>query len=525
MRALPFALFVVLIAAVIALSGCPKPSPDAANTPPVGPNNAPTPKADISGELLIYVPCGVAGPYGAIKDLFEQRYPNVTVKQDVANIDVHTGKIADGKGAPDVFISLGDREVERVAKADRIDGEPVTFAYNSIAMMVANKNPCGIESFEDLKKPEVKTIAVPSNQNSSGFYAEQAFKKAGVWDAIQDKLWRTDEPSQVKVQLSSGKADVGIVYYPCTRETREVGGKPQEMKGKVQLLGKIPTDLSGPIPAQAAVIKGCKNPEAGKAFLDMMMEDEVQDIWEKWAFDRAKQPASGERVTLYLYCGAGIRPFMDKAIEAFCAKNKGVRIDVGYAGSGCLLGQLTFAKRGDLYMPGEEFYMDQARKRGFIDGETELVGYFEPILLVQKGNPKNIQKLEDVVKPGIRLGVGEPDAAAIGLVAESILTKAGLLEQAQKNIVMRAGNVPELGYLVKLKSLDVSIVWRMTAKEIEADTDIVPIPETLSPPIAIPIGVLKFSEHKDVATRFVDWIAGPEGQKLAEESWMLPAND
>jgi molybdate transport system substrate-binding protein len=119
----------------------------------------------------------------------------------------------------------------------------------------------------------------------------------------------------------------------------------------------------------------------------------------------------------------------------------------------------------------------------------------------------------------------EPDAAAIGRVAEAILRKAGLLEQAQKSIAMRAGNVPELGYLVKLKSLDVSIVWRMTAKEIADDTDIVPIPETLSPPIAVPIGVLKFSEHKDIANGFIDWLTGPEGQKLAKDSWKRPANE
>lgn len=516
-------LITVALSAALVLAGCGRPGARGSIQAPVMPANAPSQAADISGELLVYVPCGVAGPYGAIKDLFEKRYPNVKVKQDVANIDVHTGKIVDGKGTPDVWISLGDREMSRVLKAGRVDGEAVTYAYNSIAMMVRGNNPCGLESLEDLKKDEVKTIAVPSDQNSSGYYAIAAFQKAFVYEQIKRKLWRTDEPSQVKVQLSSGKADVGIVYYPCTLETREVGGKPQEMKGKVQLLGQIPSDLSGPIPAQAAVIKGCKNPEAGKAFLEMMLEDEVQDIWEKWKFDRAKQPATGERTTLYLYCGAGIRPLMDKAVEAFCAKNKGLRIDVGYAGSGCLLSQLTFAKRGDLYMPGEDFYLNQAKDRGFIEGEEKLVGYFEPVLCVQKGNPKGIKTLQDLTKPGIKLGVGEPNAAAVGRTTEALLKKAGLLEQAEKNVVLRAGNVPELGNSVKLKSLDVSVVWNVTAAQVADDCDAIKLPEGSYEPSKVPIGVLTFSEHKDLATKFVDFLAGPEGQKMVAESGMTPA--
>ncbi len=210
-------------------------------------------------------------------------------------------------------------------------------------------------------------------------------------------------------------------------------------------------------------------------------------------------------------------------IAAFCARNEGVRIDVGYAGSGCLLSQLTFAKRGDLYMPGEDFYLNQAKDRGLIEGEPKLVGYFEPVMLVQKGNPKGIKTLQDLTKPGIKLGVGEPDAAAIGKATEDLLRKAGLLEQARKNIVLRAGNVPELGNSVKLKSLDVSIVWNVTAAQVADDCDAIELPQGSYEPSKVPIGVLTFSEHKDIATRFVDFLVGPEGQRMVAEAGMTPA--
>ncbi len=514
---------VALIVPIAFLWGCGKPTNGAANlTSPPGLASGGGETDVVAGDMTVFVPCGIAGPYGQLKALFEEQHPDVTITQEVANIDVQARAIGNGKAKPDLWISLGDREMQAVAAAERVDGEPVTYAYNSVAMIVRKGNPSGIESLADLKSDSVETIAVPSERNSSGYYVRQAFEKAGVWEDIQSKLWVTDQPSQVKMQLSSGKADVGIVYYPCKQETRTVGGKPQAMHGKVQLLGRIPPDLSGQIPAQAAVIKGCANPTAGRAFLDFLLTDEAQDIWEKWAFERAKQPASGERITLYLYCGAGIRPFMDKATERYKELRPNVRIDVGYAGSGCLLGQLTFARRGDLYMPGEDFYLNQAKDRGYIVSD-KLVGYFEPVLIVQKGNPKNIQTLNDLTRPGLKVGVGEPEACAVGRTAEALLKNAGLWDAVQSNIALRAGNVPELGNDVQFKSLDVAIVWNVTAVQVAEKCDAIAIPKEFYEPSAIPIGILSFCKHKEQASAFMDFCTGEEGQKMVAETGMAPA--
>jgi molybdate transport system substrate-binding protein len=505
-----------LAALIAALTGCPKQP-----SPPAAPQAAAPAAPPLTGELTVFVPCGIAGPYGETKTLFEQRHPGVKVRQELANIDVQTKLIAAGKAQPDVWLALGDREMQKVVALGRVQGEPVTYAYNSIALLVRKNNPRGIESLQDLTKPEVKTIALATASNSNGYYAVQALKQEGLWDQLEKKCWLTDQPATIKTQLSSGKADVGVVYYPCTRETHIVGGKPQEVPGKLQLLGRIPADISGPIPAQAAIIKGAKNPQAAQAFLDMLQETAVQDVWEKFAFDRAVA-ADPNRVTLYMYCGAGIRPMMDPAIEAFKKEKPNVRIDVGYAGSGCLLSQLTFSRRGDLYLPGEEYYLDQAKERGYITA-SQKVGYFEPVLLVQKGNPKGIQTVADLTKPGLKLGIGEPGACAVGVAAEALLKKAGMLDAVQENIVFRAGNVPELGNAVKLKSLDVAIVWNVTAAQVTADCDTIKLDRALYTPSPTPIGLLKFTEHPAEAQAFANFLISPEGQKIVAQSGMTPA--
>ena len=175
-------------------------------------------------------------------------------------------------------------------------------------------------------------------------------------------------------------------------------------------------------------------------------------------------------------------------------------------------------------MPGEDFYLNQAKDRGFI-AEEKLVGYFDPVLLVQKGNPKGIKTVQDLAKPGMKVGVGEPEAAAGGRAAEALLKTAGIADQVEKNIVVKAGNVPELGNMVKLKSLDVAIVWNVTAAQVADDCDQVAIDRGLYEPSKIPLGILKFSEHTDEARAFMDFCAGPEGQKLVADAGMAPATE
>lgn len=508
-------LVAILALLLVGLTGCPKPK---AATPPLTPAMPVDAAAQqVSGQLKIFVPCGIAGPYGETKKLFEQRYPNVKISQELANIDVQTKLIAEGKAQPDVWLSLGDQEMARCVKAGRIEGEPVVYAYNSVALLVQKNNPLKIESLQDLTRPEIKTIAMATAENSNGFYGVQALRKSNVYDALEQKLWLTPEPVRIKEQLLAGKAQAGMVYYPCTRETHIVGGKPVEIPGKLQLLGKIPTEISGPIPAQAASVKGAKNPEAAKLFLAMLREAAVQDVWEKFAFDRAV--VDPNRINLYMYCAAGIRPMMDPAVDAFKQMRPNVRIDVGYAGSGCLLSQLAFSRRGDFYIPGEEFYINQAKARGYLTTSTP-VGAFEPVLLVQKGNPKGIKTVADLAKPGLKIGLGEPGACAVGIAAEAVLKKANLLDQVAKNVVFRAGNVPELGNAVKLKSLDVAVVWNVTAAQLTDDCEAVKIERSMYEPSVVPIALLKYTQHQAEAQAFVDFLASPEGQKIVAASGM-----
>jgi molybdate transport system substrate-binding protein len=216
--------------------------------------------------------------------------------------------------------------------------------------------------------------------------------------------------------------------------------------------------------------------------------------------------------TLLVHAGAGIRPPLDELGRAF-ERETGVRVDYSYKGSGCLLADICFSKKGDVYIPGELFYIKQAERRGFI-AESKVVAQMATVIIVQKGNPKNIKGLKDLTKRGMRVGMGDPEAVAAGRAAEQVLVKSGLLKEVEKNIASRALNVVELGIGVKLKHLDAAIVWDATAHLFEGDVEMVEIPEEWRVDCPVPVAVLNLSAHRREAERYMNFLTTEEAQRV-----------
>ena len=220
------------------------------------------------------------------------------------------------------------------------------------------------------------------------------------------------------------------------------------------------------------------------------------------------------QTTILVHAGAGIRPALDEAGAAF-QKKSGVRVDYNYKGSACLLPDVCVSQKGDVYVPGELYFMQQAVDRKLVKPGYKVVASMTTVIIVQPGNPKNIAALDDLAKPGVRLGLGDPQVVAIGRAASEALVKAGVWDRAKTNMVMSAQNVTELSNAVKMKQLDAAIVWDATAalysdRELKA----VPIDARVATCSPVPAGVLKFSKNAKAAQAYVDFLAGPEAKAI-----------
>jgi len=216
---------------------------------------------------------------------------------------------------------------------------------------------------------------------------------------------------------------------------------------------------------------------------------------------------------LLLYCGAGIRPPAAELTGLFEAEH-GVKIITDYAGSEVLISKIKLTSRGDLYMPGDKHYVEQAAAEGMILSQRSVC-YFVPTILVQKGNPKKIRGLKDLLKPDVKLGLGDSKACAIGRKSKKIFAKNNIaFSDVEKNLKFQSQTVNELGMQIQAGSLDAVIVWDAVAGYYKKYGDQVPIPAEQNVISTVDIGILKFTKHKELAEKFVKFVASTRGRNI-----------
>jgi molybdate transport system substrate-binding protein len=169
-------------------------------------------------------------------------------------------------------------------------------------------------------------------------------------------------------------------------------------------------------------------------------------------------------------------------------------------------------------MPGAELYVNLAIEKGLALPETkQIVGYFVPVIFVQKGNPKKIRALQDLTQSGLRIGIGDPRACAVGKKTIKILEKNGLYQSIKKNIVYKSATVNELGLAIQLKTVDAVILWDANVQHFLSYGEAVPIPVEQNIPSRIPIVLLKASKYPREAQAFINFATSEEGKKILRE--------
>jgi molybdate transport system substrate-binding protein len=218
-----------------------------------------------------------------------------------------------------------------------------------------------------------------------------------------------------------------------------------------------------------------------------------------------------------VFAGAAAAPVYREAATLFELKY-GVKVIVNLGGSGALLSALEISKTGDVYIPGSPEFLIQASQRGIVNftiSQPSILAYLVPAIIVQKGNPKNVTKLEDLARPGIRVAIGDPKSVCIGLYAKEILERDGLWEAVSKNLVTYAPSCEATAQLVYIGAVDAVIGWHVFYHWNPDKADIVWIEPDKIPRIGYIAGaVTTFARDKDLAAKFLDFLSSQDAHEL-----------
>ena len=220
---------------------------------------------------------------------------------------------------------------------------------------------------------------------------------------------------------------------------------------------------------------------------------------------------------MLFHAGVGQRSSLNEVKEVFGQRHPDVEINFSYKGSGYFIADIERSKEGDLYMPGEEFYLLQAVQRGYItdyNPETDIAAYFMVVIATPLGNPGNIQKIEDFARPGVRVSLGNPKACAIGIWGEKIFRRAGILDAVRKNVVHQAKCIAEAATAPQHKVVDASLIWASTAVLYLRDLEIIPIEPRYRGFVRLPVATLTCARHPKLARELKEFLLSEEGQAI-----------
>ena len=229
-----------------------------------------------------------------------------------------------------------------------------------------------------------------------------------------------------------------------------------------------------------------------------------------WQMTR-KSPGDNAAVVgadgLFFYAAAGMAPPIEEIVAAY-REAYDVSIEVQYDGSATLLSKIEVGGTGDLYLAADDGYTDLAYEKGLVE-ERIPVATMRPVLAVRKGNPKNIQSLDDLLRDDVVAALGNPDQAAIGQKTRKLLLDSGHWDRVSRHVTERGvfkPTVPEVANDIKLGSVDVGIIWDSTANQYP-EIDAVRTPELDRGTANITIAVLECSKAPTAALRFARYLA------------------
>ena len=184
---------------------------------------------------------------------------------------------------------------------------------------------------------------------------------------------------------------------------------------------------------------------------------------------------------------------------------------------------LEIAEEGihDLAISGAEYLLDDGEVRGIVvKGQRRFIACRRSAIVVPAGNPKGIRSLEDLAKPGVRVGVSVIDCLK-GLW-EDVAARAGLGEAIGRNIAYHANGCIAIVEAVAERKVDAVFGWSAFSHLVPGRIEIVELPKDQQVMRGTGVGLLSFAKQPEAATRFMDFLITPESRACYERfGWVV----
>jgi molybdate transport system substrate-binding protein len=228
--------------------------------------------------------------------------------------------------------------------------------------------------------------------------------------------------------------------------------------------------------------------------------------------------------TLNVFAAASLTGAFGEIARAFEAANPGVTVASNFAGSQALRTQIEQGASADVFASADHKNMDTMVTENLIaDGKYQDFANNWLVVILPPKNPANIQTLQDLAKPGVKLDLADA-SVPVGNYARQALTSmskdasfgSDFSDKVLANVVSNETDVKQVVSKVDLGEADAGIVY-VTDAQAAPDLKSVAIPDSFNVIARYPIAVVAKSPHADLAAAFVAYVLSPAGQAVLQK--------
>ena len=194
----------------------------------------------------------------------------------------------------------------------------------------------------------------------------------------------------------------------------------------------------------------------------------------------------------------------------------------GSTGGDDFLLEIADAGIHDLAIGGAEYLLDDGEVRGIVKrGRRRLIAYRCSAIIVPAGNPKNIQSVADLARPGVRVSVSVLDCLK-GLW-EDITARLDLQDQIRRNITFYANGCIAIVEAVAEGKVDAAFGWTAFSHLAEGRVEVIEMPFEQQIWRGTGVGMLDWAKNEPAAEKFMDFLTTDEARAFyVEKGWIAP---
>jgi molybdate transport system substrate-binding protein len=473
-----------------------------------------------AGDLVLYCAAGMARPIEEVRQEYEKRR-GVRIDVSYDGSGALLGKLRSIDTPCDLFLAAEKSYLDAALKEGLVE-EVIPVARLTPVLVVQPGNPKKVRGLADLLRTDVTVSLADPDAAAVGLVTRRVMTAAGTWKALHDRigggglaLQGTVNKAATDVKVKA--ADVSVIWDATARQMgMEIVRDPALDAVTEQVTLGVARRSNRPTAALTFARYLTARNRGGAVFASHHYQPIADaDVWPET--DRP------EDTGLLIHAGAMLRPAVEETIERFADREGIGKVDTVYNGCGLLVAGMKNGARPDAYFACDEKFLDDVQDL-FAAGRRFSANAL--VIVVPKGNPKQIRSVEDLTKPGAKVGIANPARSALGQVTLRTLRKRGLEETLKGNVIADAATGDFLINMIRANAFDAVIVYRSNAlatpHNVAEHFDVVEI--DAADAAVQPFAVAKDSPRKYLARRLEAALAKARSRERFEKlgfRWMV----